>query len=201
MYSSIRKHIDQIISITDQEFDEFKSILSLHQFRRKEALIIPGSRVDTEFYVVKGCIKAYHTSENGDRSIVQFAIEDWWISDFKAFFNNTTAKLTVECIEDSVVFGLKKENLEELYRRIPKFERFFRIKTTRAFISLTGRIQNALEKESADLYLDFCKSYPSIEQRVPNYEIASYLGIKPESLSRIRKEIASNNSKPPFNKA
>ncbi|MFI8379536.1 Crp/Fnr family transcriptional regulator [Leeuwenhoekiella sp. NPDC079379] len=193
MYTAIRKHIEQIIPLTDIEFEEFKSILSIHKLRKKEALILPGNRVDTEFYVVKGCLKAYHTSENGDRSIVQFAIEDWWISDFKAFFNESTAKLTVECIEDSIVLGLKKVALEELYKRIPKFERFFRIKTTRAFISLTGRIQNALEKESSDLYIDFCKSYPNIEQRVPNYEIASYLGIKPESLSRIRKEITLNN--------
>lgn len=193
MYTAIREHIEKIVPLTALEFEEFKSILSIHKLRKKETLIIPGNRVDTEFYVVKGCLKAYHTSENGDRSIVQFAIEDWWISDFKAFFNETTAKLTVECIEDSVVLGLKKAALEELYLRIPKFERFFRIKTTRAFISLTGRIQNALEKESSDLYIDFCKSYPNIEQRVPNYEIASYLGIKPESLSRIRKEITINS--------
>ncbi|MGO4911417.1 Crp/Fnr family transcriptional regulator [Leeuwenhoekiella sp. W20_SRS_FM14] len=193
MYTAIREHIEKIVPLTALEFEEFKSILSIHKLRKKETLIIPGNRVDTEFYVVKGCLKAYHTSESGDRSIVQFAIEDWWISDFKAFFNETTAKLTVECIEDSVVLGLKKAALEELYIRIPKFERFFRIKTTRAFISLTGRIQNALEKESSDLYIDFCKSYPNIEQRVPNYEIASYLGIKPESLSRIRKEITLNS--------
>ena len=189
MYTAIRKHIEQIIKLTDAEFEEFISILSVHKLRKKECLILPGSLVDTEYYVVKGCLKSFHTSENGDKSIIQFAIEDWWISDFKAFFNDCPAILSVECIEDSTVLGLKKSNLEELYMRIPKFERFFRIKTTRAFISLTGRVQAALEKESSELYLDFCKSYPNIEQRVPNYEIASYLGIKPESLSRIRKEI------------
>ncbi|MEH6657205.1 Crp/Fnr family transcriptional regulator [Leeuwenhoekiella marinoflava] len=189
MYESIRSHVEEIIEISDAEFEEFKSILAPQRLRKKEFLIQPASFVDTEYYVVKGCVEAFHTSEAGEQSVVQFAIEDWWISDFSAFFNETPARLSVCCLEDSLVLGLKKKNLEELYKRIPKFERFFRIKTTRAFISLTARIQSGLEKDSKQRYLDFCKTYSNIEKRVPNYRIASYLGIKPESLSRIRKEL------------
>ena len=194
MYSEIRQHIEKIIPLSDKEFDEFKSILIPVEIKRKEQLIKPGMYVDTEYYVVKGCLKAFHTSETGHNSVVQFAIEDWWIGDFNAFFNDLPAKLTIESVEDSMLLGLKKSNLEELYSRIPKFERFFRIKTTNAYLSLTNRIQSGLEKDSRERYIEFCKTYPSIEQRVANYHIASYLGIKPESLSRIRRELASLNA-------
>ena len=194
MYSEIRQHVEKIIPLEDEEFDEFKSILSPVAVKKKEKIIKPGMYLDTEYYVVQGCLKAYHTSETGDNSVVQFAIEDWWIADFNAFFNEVPAKLTIEAVEDSVLLGLKKSNLEELYSRIPKFERFFRIKTTNAYLSLTNRIQSGLEKDSRERYIEFCKTYPSIEQRVPNYHIASYLGIKPESLSRIRRELAGVNA-------
>ncbi|UBZ10444.1 Crp/Fnr family transcriptional regulator [Leeuwenhoekiella palythoae] len=194
MYKVLRKHLERVIEISDQEFDEFCSLLVLRKLRRKELLIRPGDRVTSEFYVVSGCLQAFHTSENGDQSILQFGIEDWWVSDFEAFFNETPARLSVSCIEDSTVLELNKEMLEELYKRIPKFERFFRIKLTKAFVALYSRIQNGLEKNSTTRYLEFCETYPHIEQRVPNYKIASYLGIKPESLSRIRKELAEKEA-------
>ena len=194
MFEGLHKHINEIVPIEESEFGEFKGIPTPIKLRKKEILISPGTAVDMEYYVVKGCLKAYHTNEGGHRSVVQFAIEDWWISDFNAFFNKIPAKLTIEAIEDSTLLGLKLENLEELYGRIPKFERFFRVKTTRAFLSLTNRIQSGLEKDSRERYIEFCKTYPNIEQRVANYHIASYLGIKPESLSRIRRELVTINT-------
>lgn len=189
MFDSLRKHLEQVIEISDQEFDEFCGLLSPQKFKKRDVLIRPGDLVQSEFYVVSGCLQVVHTSENGDESILQFAIEDWWVSDFAAFFNGTRARLTVSCIEDSTVLELNKNYLEELYGRIPKFERFFRIKLTGAFVALYERIQNGLEKNSTERYQEFCETYPNIEQRVPNYKIASYLGIKPESLSRIRREL------------
>jgi CRP-like cAMP-binding protein len=156
---------------------------------KKNFLIEPGDLVNSEYYVVSGCLKAYYLDENGDKHIIQFAVEDWWISDFEAFFNKVPAKLYVETIEDSVLLAINREALEILYTRIPKFERFFRIKTTNAFVSLRTRILSTLQKSGKERYLEFCESYPKIEQRVPNYHIANYLGLKPESLSRIRKEV------------
>lgn len=194
MYPQLSKHLSEIIHLSKNERDEFFSLLTEVKLRKRESLIEAGSYVAYEYYVLKGCLKAYHTSEDGHRSVVQFAIEDWWISDFDAFFNDLPAKLTICAIEESVVLGIHKNSLAELYKRIPKFERFFRIKTTRAFLSLTKRIQSGLEKDSRERYLDFCKTYPNIEQRVPNYHIASYLGIQPESLSRIRRELAYINT-------
>ena len=194
MYPTLYKHLTEIIDLTEAEYAEFVSILAVKKFRKDEFIIEQGEFVDTEYYVLKGCIQAFHTSESGDRSVLQFAIEDWWISDFTAFYNGAKAQLSVVCVEDALVLGLQKKHLEELFLRVPKFERFFRIKITRGFLSLKNRILDGLDKNSKQRYLDFCKTYPNIEKRVPNYQIASYLGIKPQSLSRIRKELSSIKS-------
>jgi CRP/FNR family transcriptional regulator len=189
IHSNILNHLKKVIALTDSEQQEFTSILEEIRISKKNFLIEPGDLVNSEFYVVSGCLKAYYLDESGDKHIIQFAVEDWWISDFEAFFNKVPAKLYVETIEDSTLLAINREALEILYTRIPKFERFFRIKTTSAFVSLRSRILSTLQKSGKERYLEFCESYPKIEQRVPNYHIANYLGLKPESLSRIRKEV------------
>lgn len=189
MNSKILNHVLKDIDLTPNEQEEFISILSEKHISKKDFLIKPGQIVSSEYYVVSGCLQSYYLDENGDQHILQFAVEDWWISDFEAFFSETQAQLYVEAIEDSELLIIEKDALELLYQRIPKFERFFRIKITSAFVALRSRILSSLQKSSKQRYLDFCREYPKIEQRVPNYHIANYLGIKPESLSRIRKEL------------
>jgi len=189
MSADIIQHITREIELLDSEKEEFASILSEISLQKREFLIKPGQTVQNEYFVVEGCLRAYYLDEQGNKHIIQFAIEDWWISDFEAFFTNQPSRLYVEAIEDSKLLSLNRILLEELYRRIPKFERFFRLKTTSAFVSLRKRILSTLEKSNKERYLDFCETYPEIEKRVQNYHIANYLGMKPESLSRIRKEL------------
>ncbi|MDT0647612.1 Crp/Fnr family transcriptional regulator [Zunongwangia sp. F260] len=189
MQNKILQHIEQVIDLDLSEENEFLSILSEIRISKREFLIEPGQEVLSEFYVVSGCLEAYYLDESGNRHIIQFAVEDWWISDFEAFFSGKKSELFVEAIENSHLLEIQKSNLDTLYKRIPKFERFFRIKTTNAFVALRGRIMSALQKNNKQRYIEFCEQYPQIEQRVPNSHIANYLGIKPESLSRIRKEI------------
>lgn len=189
VHTNILNHLKKVISLSESEEQEFCSILEEIKISKKSLLIEPGDLVNSEYYVVSGCLKAYYLDETGDKHIIQFALEDWWISDFEAFFNKLPAKLYVETIEDSVLLGINRDALEVLYSRIPQFERFFRIKTTSAFVALRTRILSTLQKSGKERYLEFCEAYPKIEQRVPNYHIANYLGLKPESLSRIRKEV------------
>lgn len=189
MYQQIKEHISKVIDLSEDEMEEFQSILSPIEVLKKQFLIRPGAIVDKEYYVVKGCLKAYYLDAAGEKHIIQFAIEDWWISDFEAFFGKGPAKLYVEAIEDSFLLGIQGEILETLYQRIPKFERFFRIRTTRTFVALRRRILSSLEKNATEQYVDFCANYPGIADRVTNYHIANYLGIKPESLSRIRRNL------------
>ncbi|GAA0758381.1 Crp/Fnr family transcriptional regulator [Psychroflexus lacisalsi] len=189
MYPQLLQHLHRDIDLTQVEAEEFMSILSYQALEKKEILISPEQNVNKEYYILKGCLSAYYLDKNGQKHILQFAIEDWWISDFEAFFNAQPAQLFVECLEDSEVLGLEKSALEHLYLRLPKFERFFRIKVTKAFVSLRNRILSSLQNDSKSRYLEFCKDYPSLESRIANYHIANYLGITPESLSRLKKKI------------
>lgn len=189
MKNQLSQHINNIISISDLEMNEFLSLFSEQKIRKKTFLIQPQDSVTKEYYVLSGCLKSYYLDVHGEKHILQFAIEDWWISDFEAFFSNQSARLYVEAIEDSTVLSIEKSMLEVAYVRIPKLERFFRIKTTAAFVSAHKRILSTLEKSASERYLDFCISYPTITTRINDYHVANYLGIKPESLSRIKKAL------------
>ncbi|GAA4276561.1 Crp/Fnr family transcriptional regulator [Aquimarina mytili] len=189
MFDEILKHIEEVIQLNDLEKERFTSILVRKKLCKKQFLIQEGDLVRYEYFVASGCLKAYEVDDNGDEHIMQFAKENWWISDFKAFFEGGKATLNIDSIEESVVYGIEKQDLEDLFLDVPKFDRFFRIKLTSAFVALQNRILSSLDKSNSDRYLDFQKTYPNLEQRVPNYMIANYLGIKPESLSRIRKNL------------
>ncbi len=189
MYDQLKQHVSSVITLTETEMAEFLSLFTESKIRKKKFLIQPGDRVTREYYILAGCLKAYYLDPMGEKHIIQFAIEDWWISDFEAFFGEGAAQLHVEAIEDSVVLGIDRAVLETLYARIPKFERFFRIKTTAAFVAARKRILATLQKSVGQRYIEFCDTYPTIEKRVANYHIANYLGIQPESLSRIRKNL------------
>ena len=187
MFEEILKHIQEVIELTESEKERFTSILVQKKLRKRQFLIQEGDNVKYEYFVVSGCLKAYEIDDNGDEHIIQFAKENWWISDFKAFFEGGMASLNIDCIEASVVYGIEKQDLENLFIDVPKFDRFFRIKLTGAYVALQNRILSSLDKSNSERYLDFQKAYPNLEQRIPNYMVANYLGIKPESLSRIRK--------------
>lgn len=186
----ILDHVEKVISLSDKEKEEFLSILQRVNLKKKSFLIQPGEKVTSEYYVLSGSLIAYYLDQNDNQHIIQFSVEDWWISDFEAFFNQEPARLFLQANEDCELLALHKTALETLYQRIPAFERFFRIKTTGAFVSLRKRILSSLQKNGKERYIEFCEQYPRIEKRFPNYHIANYLGLKPESLSRIRKELA-----------
>ena len=194
MYKEIINHIEEIISLDESEIDRFTSILVRKKLRKRQFLIQEDEYVKYQYFVAKGCLKAYEVDKNGDEHIIQFAIENWWISDFKAFYEKGKANLNIDCVEESIVYGIAKQDLEKLFLDIPKFDRFFRIKLTFAYVALQNRILSSLDKSNTERYQEFQKTYPDLEQRVPNYMIANYLGIKPESLSRIRRNLTKKKS-------
>ncbi len=187
MNDAIIAHVEKYISLSKEETETFQSFLSVVEVPKRKKLVEPGSYIQNEYFVIKGCLKGYYLDDNGDKHIIQFAIENWWIGDFDAFYNQVPSKLHVEAIEDSILLAITYDDLQQLFVSIPKFERYFRILVTGAFISLRGRILSTLQKSTKERYLDFCKTYPNIEQRVANYDIANYLGVSAQSLSRIRR--------------
>lgn len=191
MHETITKHIKKYVEASQEDLQLFTSMLNEVKLAKRKFLLQPGTHVKHEYFVIKGCLKAYYVDVKGNRHIVQFAIENWWIGDFDAFYNAIPSKLYIEAIEDSSLLSINYDNLQELFVKAPIFERYFRLLVNGAFISQRKRILSSLVKDTKERYLEFCETYPSIEDRVPDYHIANYLGVSPESLSRVRRKLKS----------
>ena len=191
MYPTIAKHINNFISPSQDELKAFTDVLTQVSVSKGQFLLKSGTNVKHQYFVVKGCLKAYYLDDKGNSHIIQFAVENWWIGDFEAFFNQAPAKLYIEAIEDAQLLSISYANLQNIYAQAPIYERYFRLLLTRAFIGQSRRILSSQEKNTKERYLEFCASYPLIEDRVPNYDIANYLGVTPENLSRVRRSIKS----------
>ncbi|WP_339342873.1 Crp/Fnr family transcriptional regulator [uncultured Polaribacter sp.] len=155
-----------------------------------EVLIREGQTVKKTFFVTDGCLRSFCTDKSGKEHTLQFAIKEWWISDFTAIYNNEPATLTVESIKDSKVIEFNASKLNNIFSQFPEFEVFQRKNLENHVVSLHKRILNQLQLTARERYDLFLEQYNDIEQYTPNYHIASYLGITQQSLSRIRVERA-----------
>jgi CRP-like cAMP-binding protein len=153
-----------------------------------EVLIREGQAVKKTFFVTDGCLRSFCTDKSGKEHTLQFAIKEWWISDFTAIYNNEPATLTVETIKDSKVIEFNASKLNNIFSQFPEFEVFQRKNLENHVVSLHKRILNQLQLTARERYDLFVEQYNDIEQYTPNYHIASYLGITQQSLSRIRVE-------------
>ena len=153
-----------------------------------ELLIRQGQVVKKTFFVTSGCLRSYCVDKNGKEHTLQFAIKNWWISDYITIHTQALAALTVECLTDSNLIEFNAKELDETHTRFPEFESYQRHNLERHIVSLHKRILNQLQLSAPERYDLFLKQYPDIEKYTRNYHIASYLGITQESLSRIRVE-------------
>jgi len=171
------------------EAEEFLYSISKEKILPKgEVLIRQGEVVKKTFFVTTGCLRSYCIDKNGKEHTLQFAIKDWWISDYIAIHSDELATLTVECLKESKVIEFNAKELDEIHERFPEFESYQRHNLERHVVSLHKRILNQLQLSAAERYDLFLKQYPDIEQHTRNFHIASYLGITQQSLSRIRVE-------------
>lgn len=159
--------------------------------KKGDILLKSNETVFDQYYVYSGCLRTFFIDASGKEHTLQFAINDWWISDYTAFFTTTKSILNIEVIQDAILYKISKKSLDILYAKIPELETFYRKKMERAFASFQTRILASLAQSAKERYVFFINTYPNIEQSVKNYHIASYLGITTESLSRIRKELAA----------
>lgn len=177
-------------SFTKEEANIIESKFEKVNFKKGDIVLQANEKVTHQYYVCHGCLRTYYIDHQGKEHTIQFAIKDWWISDYIGYFSESKSVLNIECIEDATLVKIAKEDVEDTYIKIPKTESFFRKKMERSFVSFQKRILSNLSQSAKERYINFTKAYPNIEQQVKNYHIASYLGITTESLSRIRKEIA-----------
>lgn len=189
---SIILEIFKGISFSKKEMNLIESKLKKLKLKKGTTILKAGDKVNNQYYVYNGCLRTYFIDKSGKEHTLQFAINDWWISDYTAFFTASKAIMYIETIQDATLYEISKKSMEDLFVEIPQLETFFRKKMERAFASFQNRILANLAQSAKERYVSFISTYPNIEQAVKNYHIASYLGITTESLSRIRKEISHN---------
>ena len=184
MSAILKSQIEKITSLTEEEFQYVLSHFTLKKFKKHQFLIQENESVPNDFFVLKGCLKAYHLNSNGKENIIQFALQDWWITDYQSYFNETLASINLDCIENSEVLCLSLTNREKLCNEMHKMERFFRKKSNAGYVALQQRILSMLNENPKERYLKLLHQYPILFQKVPKTLIASYLGVSRETLSR-----------------
>ncbi len=151
---------------TENEIKIIESVFHKVKVKKGTILLTEGDVVDYQYYILDGCLRSYHIDADGKEYTVQFGIEDWWMSDFTAFFSSERAIMTIEAIQNSTAYKISKQNKEYLYAEIPKIESFFRKKLESAFAAFQRRILAGLSQSAKERYLHFIKTYPDIEKCV-----------------------------------
>lgn len=185
-------HIAGHIQLNPEEEELLLSKVKFRKYLKNQFVVQAGDVNKHRSFVTKGCLKTFYLGDEGHEHIVRFAIENWWTGDMESFLTQQPAFYYVQCIEKCDLAQISFEDMEELYTLVPKLERLFRIITQNAYVSSQTRITQNLSLSAKEKYLKFKAQYPQFIERVPQYLIASYLGITPEFLSSIRKELRRN---------
>nr|WP_262915885.1 Crp/Fnr family transcriptional regulator [Chitinophaga filiformis] len=160
-------------------------------YKKKELLLTEGDRCHEKFFVVKGCVHLFYLRQNGMEQTVDFAIENWWVSDFMAFQHSTAAQFSIRAVEKTEVLCITAEHQRKLLKEVPELNEYFHLLFQKAYAAAQMRFRFLYEFSKEELYRHFSQHFPDFMQRVPQYLLASYLGFTPEYLSEIRKKYLS----------
>jgi len=191
MTELLKHNINKHISLSDKEMEDFCGLFRHKEIKKKHFLLSEGEVCQFEGFVTKGLFRVYHIDTNGFEQILYFAIENWWITDIDSFTNEKPSQLFIEALEDSEVLLITKKDKEFAYENFSKVEKLFRVMTQKTHVALQRRMIDNLSKTADQRYSDFIEKYPQLFQRLTNLQIAAYLGISHEFLSKIRKKIAN----------
>lgn len=184
-YENIKKYVD----LSETEFAKLSSFYHIEEIQKNQMLLSEGEVCDFEGYILEGCFKIFYNEDNIKEHILYFAVEDWWVLDIGSFVSGTPSKLNIQALEDCKVIMISKEQKEKLYLEMPQTERLFRLMNQKALESIQLRMISMLNKTADKRYLEFKSKYPTLEQRIPQHQIAAYLGISHEFLSKIRRKL------------
>ncbi len=187
MLEKLYKNIGLRVQFSEEEFKQFSAPFELKKFKKREVVLSEGEYCLFEGFVTSGCFKVYFMNEEGLEQTLYFAVENWWILDLDSLINNVPSTLSIEALEDSEVLMISKKDKNLLYETMPQVEKLFRIMNQQTSISLQRRILSLMHKTADKRYIEFLEKYPTLEQRLTQQQVASYLGISHEFLSKIRK--------------
>jgi CRP/FNR family transcriptional regulator len=186
MYNNLIQHINKFATLTADEIELVNKSITIQKVKKREFLLQSGKVCKSNYFVIKGCLRLYFLDRKLTEQITQFAIENWWITDHDSFDSRLPSQYYIQAVEDTEVAVVNKDALEELYIRVPKLERYFRIIFQRVHTAWQRRTRFMHDQTDEERYRYFSEGFPGFMQRVPLYMIASYLGFTPQFLSKIR---------------
>ncbi|MFC4263276.1 Crp/Fnr family transcriptional regulator [Ferruginibacter yonginensis] len=182
----IIQNIEKHIRLTEAEQQYFVSLLVEKNLKRKQLILAEGDVCKYSTFVVTGCLRGYTIDKNGFEHVLNFAPTNWWIADMYSLLSQKPGILHIEALENSTVLMLSKEDHLNLYEKIPAFERYFRILIENALVALQQRMIDSMSLTADERYQKFCTTYPSLINSLPQKQIASFIGVTPEFLSKLR---------------
>lgn len=191
MYELLFKSLQDKVGFTLEELEKVKHYLTPKKLRKRQYLLQEGDVCKFSAFVEKGAMRSYIVDEKGSEHIMQFALEGWTIADMYSFLTGEPATYNIDALEDTEMVLINKQQHEEMLKVFPKYETYIRIQVTGAYIALQRRITSIISLPLAERYTSFANQYPNIIQRVPQHMIASYMGLTPETLSRVRRKIST----------
>lgn len=190
LYELLKENIKKYTRFSDEELKTYCSYFKPKSVSKKEFLLKQGEKCGFEGFVTKGCFRLFSIDQEGDEHVLYFAATDWWITDVDSFTNQTPAYLSIQALEDSEVLVIGKADKERLYNEMPKVEKLFRIMTQKTLVALQRRLIQNHRFTAEERYDYFISTYPEIARKLTNRQIAAYLGITHEFVSKIRKKIS-----------
>ena len=185
------KNIATHISLNNEEEAYFVSFLQHRKIKKKHFLYQEGDINKFQAFVAEGCLRSYSIDKNGFEHVLQFAPPGWWIGDIQSIITQEPGTLYIDAVEDSEVLLLFKKDLEKIYTTVPKLERFFRILAENALATYQHRLIGNLSLSAKERYENFCRLYPSLIQCLPQKQVAAYIGVTPEFLSKMLNQLIS----------
>ena len=189
-YQSFLDNFNRYVQLTSEEESILLPRLKTRTFLKGQYIAQGGDVYKLLTYVLKGKVRTFYLDRNGHEHIVSFGVENWWVGDLSSFMSQAPADYDVQCLEKTEVVQFSYDQMEQLFRDLPKMERFFRLVLQNAYIKSQKRIVRNHSLSARERYLLFCEEYPEMVERFPQYMIASYLGITKEFLSNIRKQLS-----------
>jgi CRP-like cAMP-binding protein len=190
VYEQLLKTVQQKVTLTSDEAELLKQFFTLKKVRKRQYMLNEGEVCKYNLFVAKGLLRSFGVEENGYEQVVQFAVEGWWISDLNSFFSGDVAVYNIEALEDCELLLLTRQSMDEMLEKLPKMERYFRLLMQNHIVALRQRIIASQRHSAEERYIKLIEGFPTILARVPQQYIASYLGMTPETLSRVRKQIS-----------
>lgn len=188
-FINLRKHFEETDHFTNSEFEHFVSFLTPVTLQKKEFFTRQNEHCRYLAFVNSGCLRAFYTDNKGDEFTMYFAFQNWWTGDKTSFYSGTPSRFSVQALEVTELFRADKIKWEKALDEIPVFEKWYRVKARKSYEAAQQKLIYSQTESAEEKYLKLLKSAPEIVQRIPQHYIASYLNIKPQSLSRIRKNL------------